>query len=201
MAELTCYIALNSPWSFLGGDRVHRLAARFDLDVDVRPIDAGQVFPASGGLPLPRRAPQRQAYRLIELDRWRKFLDIPLVLQPKHFPSPEAVPAALVVAARLAGQDSLALATAFGAAIWVEDRDFSAESVQRDLMTRLGLDADALLAAAAGDEVRDELARHTREAMDIGVFGMPTYVYRDEMFWGQDRIDFLTRTVEASRAS
>jgi 2-hydroxychromene-2-carboxylate isomerase len=198
---IVCYIALNSPWSFMGGDRVHALASRCKVAVEVRPIDAGKVFPQSGGLPLPKRAPQRQAYRMIELKRWRKQLDIPLVLEPKHFPSPEADAAALVVAAGLEGMDDLALATAFGRALWVDDRNFSLREVRLEVLASLGMDAEHLESVAAGSAVAAKLAEFTGEAIKMGVFGMPTYFYRGEMFWGQDRVEFLERAVETATAA
>lgn len=197
MRTLDYYLSLNSPWSFLGGARLHDIATRYDVHVNVMPIDAAQVFPVSGGLPLPKRAPQRQAYRLLELERWRKHLGIPLILEPEHFPSPEAGAARLVVAAAMAGQDALALATAFGHAIWVDDMDFSAPDVQRSVLASLGLDFDTLNEAAKGPEAGAELERYTLKAIEQQIFGMPSYVYDGELFWGQDRIEFLERAIAA----
>lgn len=189
------YLSLNSPWTFLGGARLQAIAEAASVRVDVRPVDAGQVFPVSGGLPLPKRAPQRQAYRLMDLDRWRRFLDIPLILEPEHFPSPEGEAARLVVAATLEGHDALSLATAFGQCIWVEDRSFAEPDVQADVLARHGLDFPALSERARADDVTATLERYTREAIEKQVFGMPSYLYQGELFWGQDRLDFLARAV------
>tara|TARA_Y100001934_G_scaffold283385_1_gene402702 strand:- start:1212 stop:1874 length:663 start_codon:yes stop_codon:yes gene_type:complete len=189
------YLSLNSPWSFLGGARLHDIATQSGIKVDVRPVDAGQVFPVSGGLPLPKRAPQRQAYRLLDLDRWRKHLDIPLILDPENFPSDESQAARLVCAAGLQGGDALALATRFGESIWVHDESFADADVRARCVSGVGLDFDALNALAASDEVTQKLKSFTDEAIAKQVFGMPTYIYDGEMFWGQDRIDFLQRAV------
>lgn len=189
------YLSLNSPWSFLGGARLHALARRYDLQVSVMPVDAGQVFPVSGGVPVTKRAPQRQAYRLLELDRWRKFLDVPLILEPDNFPSPEAQPARLVVAASLEGADALALANAFGHAIWVDDHNFSEEAVQRAVVERVGLDFAALTERANSSEVTTLMDTYTQQAIAQQIFGMPSYVFDGELFWGQDRLDFLERAV------
>ena len=198
-AKLDYYLSLNSPWSFLGGRRLHALAKKHDIEVTVMPVDAGQVFPVSGGVPVTKRAPQRQAYRLLELDRWRKFLDIPLILEPDNFPSPESQPAKLVVAATLEGDDALALANAFGHAIWVDDTDFSQESVQRAVVTAAGQDYDALAARADSPEVATLLDNYTAQAISQQIFGMPSYVFDGELFWGQDRLDFLERALAEAR--
>ena len=81
------YASLNSPWTHLGAARIEALAAKHGASLRIHPVDFGTIFPASGGLPLPRRAPQRQAYRLMELRRWRDFLGVPINVQPKFFPS------------------------------------------------------------------------------------------------------------------
>ena len=103
MATIDYYLSLNSPWTYLGGPRLAAIAKRHGAQVRVKPVNFGTIFPQTGGLPLPKRAPARQAYRLMELERWRRFLDMPLTLHPRHFPSPAAKAAGLVVAAGAEG--------------------------------------------------------------------------------------------------
>ena len=64
------YLAANSPWSYLGHERFCAIAKAAGANIRLWPVDFGRVFPASGGLPLAKRAPQRQAYRLVELKRF-----------------------------------------------------------------------------------------------------------------------------------
>ena len=80
------FFAPQSPWTYLGHQRLQDIAAAAGARIEVRPADYGRIFPASGGLPLTKRAPQRQAYRLVELKRFSEHLNIPLNLQPKFFP-------------------------------------------------------------------------------------------------------------------
>lgn len=94
------YMSHNSPWAYLGSRRFADIAARAGATVQVRPVDFGRIFPQSGGLPLPKRAPQRQAYRLVELGRWSSHLGVPLTLHPKAFPSPEGARVGMVLALR-----------------------------------------------------------------------------------------------------
>ena len=86
------YASLNSPWTHLGAARIEALAAKYNATLRIYPVDFGTVFAGSGGLPLPKRAPQRQAYRLMELRRWREFLGIPINIQPKIFPPARRCP-------------------------------------------------------------------------------------------------------------
>ena len=94
------YASLNSPWTHLGAARIVAMTARHGASLRIFPVDFGTIFPQSGGLPLPKRAPQRQAYRMMELKRWRDFLAIPITLQPAHFPSGEQLSSACVIALR-----------------------------------------------------------------------------------------------------
>ena len=194
---VTYYLSVNSPWTFLGGARLHAVAKKYGVSVDVRPVDATKLFPVSGGLPVPKRAPQRQAYRFAELDRWRRFLDIKMILEPQHFPAPERIPSGMVVAAQSMGGDALALATAFGHALWVDDQDFSQRDVQLRVAESLGFDGAQLIDAATSTETLEALDGCTQSAIEAQVFGMPTYVFRGELFWGQDRLDFLERAIQA----
>ena len=83
------YLSLNSPWAYLGSRRLEQIALRHRVEVRVKPVDFGTIFPQTGGLPLPKRAPARQAYRLTELARWQSLLEMPLNLHPRYFGAPE----------------------------------------------------------------------------------------------------------------
>src|SRR5688572_28240225 len=106
------YYSLVSPWTYLGGPRLEAIARRAGAVIDCKPVDFGQIFQVSGGLPLAKRAPQRQAYRLVELARWRDFLGMPLNLHPRHFPAADGLAARMVIAAKVAGADAVALSQA-----------------------------------------------------------------------------------------
>lgn len=188
------YFTPVSPFAYLGHARLAAIARDAGVAVDVKPVDIGRVFASSGGLPLAKRAPQRQAYRLVELQRWRDFLGIALNVQPRYFPCPGDAAAKWILAA--AGADArqaLQLAGAFGRALWAEERDIADARTLADIAVDNGLDAPALALAADSEGVAARYEALTAEAMDRGVFGAPTYIYRGEMFWGQDRLDFLAR--------
>ena len=182
-----------SPWTYLGHDRFVALARKHGATVRVLPTDLSKVFPVSGGLPLPKRAPQRQAYRLVELGRWREFLGLPLSLQPKFGASPVDVACRWILAAGEAA--ALELAGALLRARWAEERDIADNATLAAIASACGQDAERIAVRAGSAEIAATYDACTQEAIDRQVFGAPTYVYRDELFWGQDRLDFLDRAL------
>jgi 2-hydroxychromene-2-carboxylate isomerase len=190
------YFATISPWMYLGHDRLVALARKHAATLSVKPVNFGEIFPLSGGLPLSKRAPQRQANRLAELKRWSEFLTIPLNLHPKFFPvNGDRAAHWILAAGERDASEALALTGAVGRAVWVEERDISDESTLVALAQSLGLDAARLRERAASHEIAARYKTLTDEAIERQVFGSPTYIYRDELFWGQDRLDFLDRAL------
>jgi len=191
------YLAPQSPWAYLGHQRLAEIAARTGATVRVMPIDlSGKVFPISGGLPLGQRAPQRQAYRLVELQRFSEHLNAPLNLKPKYFPVGGDDAARLIIAADLAqGPDAaMQVAGAVLAACWAQERNIADEKVLAELLAELGLPS-ALLAQSHNQAVHERYEADTQAAIDAGVFGAPSYVVNGEIFWGQDRLDFVERAL------
>jgi 2-hydroxychromene-2-carboxylate isomerase len=186
-----------SPWTYLGHERMREICRRHGAQIHLRVMDLGKVFPASGGLPLKDRPPQRRAYRLMELKRWREFLDLPLNIEPKFFPVPAepAATALLAVLERHGTEIALDFAGDLMAATWAEERNIGDRATLEELLAKRGLEAERLLAHAREAEVAARYIQHSQEAIARGVFGSPTYVYADELFWGQDRLDFLDRAL------
>lgn len=193
------YFSPMSPWSYLGHERLGNIARKHRSQIRVKPVDFAKIFPASGGLPLAKRAPQRQKYRLVELARWQKHLGVPLTIQPKYFPYDATVASLLILAAVKELDDKMAMliASAIFKGCWVEERNMAEPEELLNIVKAQGLDAAALVAAARSEENIARYAELTEEAMARGVFGAPTYVYNDELFWGQDRLDFLDRALES----
>ena len=195
---LDYYFAPQSPWMYLGHARLTEMLQRTNTEVRVRPVDFGHIFSVSGGLPLPQRAPQRQAYRLVELRRFSEALGVPLNPQPRHFPLP-GDPSALLITA-VATHDGAAAAMrltgAIGQAIWAQERNMADATELAAVLSECGLDAQRLAQAQDADN-KALYAQHTREAVDAGVFGAPSYVVHGEIFWGQDRLDFVERRLTA----
>jgi|SRR5438034_2955544 len=196
MKNIDYYFTPVSPFTYLGHDRFVAMAKKHGASITVKPVDFGRVFSVSGGLPLKQRAPQRQAYRMFELKRWRELLDARLNLQPKFFPvSGDLASKWILAALERSSGDGVKLAGAIMRAVWAEERDVSDAATLSAIATEQGLDAPALAARAATEDVGARYQALTQEAIDRQVFGAPTYIYRDEPFWGQDRLDFLERAL------
>lgn len=186
------YFTPQSPWAYLGGKRFAEIAKKHGATVAVKPIDLGKAFSVSGGMPLAKRPPQRQAYRLQEMARWKKKLNMPLVIHPKSFPGDGKPGSLMIIAARMHGDDALALANAIGAALWAEDRNIADWDVLVDVANKLGMDGAGLRRAAeTNSEVEQDFQIATEEAMARDVFGAPSYIIDGELFWGQDRLEFV----------
>jgi 2-hydroxychromene-2-carboxylate isomerase len=189
------YFAPNSPWTYLGHQRLAEIAKSAGAKIKVLPVDlGGKVFPVSGGLPLSKRAPQRQAYRLLELKRFGEYLGQPINLQPKFFPVSTDDAAKLIIAVDLHdGSDAaMDIAGRILRGVWVDERNIADA---RDLGTML---AEAGLPAHRLDDSMSQAVHlryeaDTQRAIEAGVFGAPSYVVDGEIFWGQDRLDFLQR--------
>lgn len=192
------FFAPHSPYVYLGHERLLKLAAQYGAMIEPKPFDLGAVFSQSGGLPLAKRAPQRQAYRLQELQRWSQFLGLPMKLQPKFFPVDQGPASLLLAAAREQGgaDQALELTSAITRAVWVEDRDIADAATLEQLADDAGFDGAALLAASRTPETQRKYDAFTQEALDAGVFGSPWYVVDGQGFWGQDRLDFVERLLQ-----
>lgn len=193
------YFAPQSPWTYLGHARVAAIASATQAVVRVVPADFGKVFAASGGLPLGQRAPQRQAYRLVELARFRDALKLPLNVQPRYFPVASDDAARLIIAVDLqdGGQAAMRLCSAIFAAVWVQQRDIASAQTLAELLIESGLSAQRL-AQSRSQLVQDHYDANTRAAIAAGVFGAPSYCVDGEIFWGQDRLDFVERKLSSS---
>ena len=182
------YHALSSPWAYLGWPQFKALIEKHDLDVVVRPT---RIVPENGGVPLRSRPQPRQDYHAVELDRWRKRLSMPLVLKPKYYPTNNEFSARMVIAADRLGLPALDLSHALLHALWSEEKDVPLPEVRIEVANRLGLDGAKLQAMEDQPEIMQAWIDSHEEARSKGVFGTPTWIYKDVLYWGQDRLSFL----------
>lgn len=199
MTEVQYFFAPHSPWTYLGHLRFWDIARRCGARIEVLPVDlGGKVFPVSGGLPVAKRSPQRQAYRLLELQRFAEHLHAPLNLRPKFFPVAGDDAACLIIAVGMHdGIDSAMHVTdAILRAVWVEERNIADEGTLAALLRERELPARRL-EDSHSQAVRERYEVNTQRAIGAGVFGAPSYVVDGELFWGQDRLDFVERRLKA----
>jgi 2-hydroxychromene-2-carboxylate isomerase len=190
MAQIDYYFAVISSFTYFAGQRLEAIAARHGATVAYKPLDPMALFVRTGGALPKDRHPSRQAYRMQELRRWARKLDMPVTLRPAFWPTNTAPASYAIIAAQKAGGGDLAgLVHGFTRAVWVEERNVAEDDVVRDVMAAHGFDpaiADRGMLVAA-----EAYAANLEEAVSRGVFGVPFYFVEDEMFWGQDRLDHL----------
>ena len=191
MAHIDYFLSTISPNCYLAGTRPAEVAASHGATIAYRPLDIMGLFSRTGGLPPGQRHPSRQDYRLIEIERLAKLVDMPVNVKPAHFPTNPAPSSYAVIAAQAAGGGDVAgLVASITRACWAEEKDIAEDAVIKACLEGAGFDpalADTgLLSGAQAYEANLE------DAVNAGVFGAPFFITDDgARFWGQDRIDQL----------
>ena len=197
MTAIDYWLAPQSPFVYLGHEQFRAIAAEHRATIRVRPLDPTRLFAATGGLPLGQRHPTRQAYRLVELRRWSESRGLPMHVQPKHFPV-DGAPASKLLLATIAAfgtERALDLVGVISRALWTEERDIADTDTLVALCNAIGLPGAMLMPASLTDGIAAELDKNTDAAIAAGVFGLPTFAIDGELFWGQDRLDFVARAL------
>lgn len=193
------YFSMPSPWAYIGHAVFRDLVAAHHLTVVHKPVLLGELFSETGGLPLPKRHPARQRYRMLELQRWRDKRGLSFKLQPKHWPFPGPLADGVVIAAIEAGLDPDPFLRIAFPACWERELDLADASVLAQLANDAGLPGDKLIARATASEIADIYEQNRQDAIAAGVFGAPAYVLDGEVFWGQDRIELLADALKSGR--
>jgi 2-hydroxychromene-2-carboxylate isomerase len=205
MIELSCYYSLSSPWAYFAGPQLQDIVRRHHVKLVLKPYDFQDVVPRTGGVPLRTRPEPRRSYHAQELDRWRKYLGMPMVLEPRYYPKDgkpagwNKPPGWMVIAAQEQGGDAMRLSHALLRALWAEERDTANPEVRKQVAEENGFDGAALVAAETSAPVQALYKKYSDEAEALGVFGAPTFVLNGERFWGQDRLFFVDRALDALR--
>ncbi|AXF05900.1 2-hydroxychromene-2-carboxylate isomerase [Paraburkholderia hospita] len=191
MKRIDYYYWLNSDWAYLGNDRLEEIAARHRAELNYLPVDLPYVYAHTGGVLLSQRSVERQAYRETELVRWCKKLGIHVNPTPRFMCPNGDLASCVVIAAKFAGLKLATLSQAILHAEWVEEQDISCETTLSRVIDSVGYDSASLLRDAGTSDVAAEYRSYTKQAIAAGVFGSPSYVFNGEVFWGQDRLEFL----------
>ena len=190
--KIKYYYSVASPFSYLAIDRFINLVNKKNIEVEEMPFDlVGQVFPNTGGVPVPKRHPSRLKYRLVEIERIGKKYGVSINPQPKFFPpSDPHLPAKFTIAAIQLG-NKLSFGKECLEYLWANEKDISDKKVLEEICNNLQLNFNEVEAIANSEKIERIYSENSNNAIKEGVFGAPTYVYEDELYWGQDRIDYL----------
>lgn len=187
----------GSPWTFLGHKKVNEISKTNNCELDIMPVNYGEIFPVSGGLPVHKRPLQRQKYRLQELKRWSEFLKIKLNPEPKHFPSRSLLPSKVIISVKILNFENVNdIAYAIMEGLWIKEMNIDDPTNLKKILTRFIKTADEVIDFSESKQVEKEINEYTKEAIDLAVFGAPTYIIDDQIYWGQDRLDFLERYIK-----
>lgn len=195
------FFSLHSPWAYLGHEPFMAIVARHGLSVNYKPVFLGNVFDQTGGLPLARRHPVRQAYRMFELQRWREKRGRSFVLKPKHVPFNPSLADRFVIGAVTLGHDPDAFLRLAFAAVWEKELNLAERETLVALAHEAGLDGSRLDEIACSTSTEAIYTLNVENAVSQGVFGSPAYVVDGEVFWGQDRLDLLDDMLTSGRAA
>lgn len=198
--QIDYYFSLPSPWAYIGHVAFREAIRAHDVAVVHKPVMLGELFAETGGLPLPKRHPARQRYRMLELQRWRVKRGLDFHLQPKHWPFNPRLVDGMVIAAIEAGHDPDAFLRLAFPAVWESQRDLADPATLIELADAAGLPGKDLLARAPADAIGEIYEQNRQDALAADVFGSPAYVLDGEVFWGQDRIELLADALQSGRA-
>lgn len=193
MREVEIWYDVVCPYAYLGSTQIERVAAAAGATVRWEPFLLGGVFNALGvpaNLAASLSEPKRR-HNAIDLARWAELFGVPLRMPAEH-------PRRTVLALRAllaAGPSRVSATHALFRAYWVEGLDVSEPAVVRDVLDRAGLDGASCVERASDPAIKEELRRRTDRALERGVFGAPSFFVGEELFWGQDRLDFVARAL------
>ncbi len=197
--QVDYYFSLSSPWAYIGHKVFRDLVATYDLTVNHKPVVLVDLFSETGGLPLIKRHPVRQRYRMVELQRWRDKRGLSFHLQPKFSPFNARLADGVVIAAMEAGFDPDPLLRRAFAAVWEEELNLADPDTVADIADSVGLDGRTLVERSRSDEIGAAYETNRQDAIAADVFGSPVYVLDGEVFWGQDRLELLADALKSGR--
>ena len=183
------YYSLMSPWAYFGAPRFYKLQKKYGFKINHYPLDILKLFPLSGGEPLSKRSEQRKAYRMMELKRWKKKLNMPINFNPKYFPPSDTIKASCLILLTEDLELKNILSFTLLKYVWVEEKDIGDINILMDLCDQMKINSDYV--NKIPENVEKLYHSLAMKAAKINIFGSPSYVLNKEVFWGQDRLDFL----------
>lgn len=188
---VTFYFDLSSPYSYFAATQVDALANRTRATILWRPVVLGAIFKQTNNV-MNTAVPAKAQYMLVDLNRWAQYYDVPFNFNP-YFPQNTMTLHRAIIAAQslIDEQTGKKLAKAAFEAMWVHQHDITNDTTIVDLIDEVGLDGATILQATSDPTVKGTLRQYTEDALEHGVFGAPSFVVDDHLYWGNDRLPFL----------
>jgi 2-hydroxychromene-2-carboxylate isomerase len=197
--QIDYYFSLSSPWAYIGHKVFREVVATYNLKVNHKPVILIDLFSETGGLPLVKRHPVRQRYRMVELQRWRGKRGLNFHLRPKYSPLNARLADGVVIAAIEAGYDPDRFLQRAFPAVWEDQLNLADPQTVAGLADDAGLPGRELVHRSGSDAVSAAYEQNRQDAIAADVFGSPVYVLDGEVFWGQDRIELLADALKSGR--
>ncbi len=191
--QVECYFDFGSAYSSLAYWQLPKVAAACNAEIVWRPMLLGGVFKATGNRS-PADVAAKGRWSRIDLRRWAQRYGVKFVMTP-HFPINTLALMRGAVGVQMYAHDFARYADAMFRAIWQEQRNLNDPTVVAAVLHESGFDPEAFARMMNEQAVKDELKRVTEAAVARGVFGAPTFFVGEEMFWGQDRLDFVAEAL------
>jgi len=198
--QVDYYFSIQSPWAYIGHQTFRSLVSAYDLMVNHKPVVLVDLFSETGGLPLMKRHPVRQRYRMVELQRWRDKRGLNFHLQPAHWPFNARLADGVVIAALERGLDPDRYLQRAFAGVWEGQLNLADPATIAKLADESGLPGQQMVERSGSDDVSTAYEQNRQDALSADVFGSPVYVLDGEVFWGQDRLELLEEALKSSRA-
>jgi 2-hydroxychromene-2-carboxylate isomerase len=197
--QIDYYFSLPSPWAYNGHSAFRKAISDYNCRVNCKPVPLIDLFSETGGLPVTKRHPARQRYRLMELRRWRDKRGLSFHIKPAHWPYKTTLPDQLVIAISAAGHDPDSFLQRAFAGVWEQQLDLGNHDTLIQLADAAGLPGARLIERARSNEIAAAYQKNREDAIAADVLGSPGYVLDGEVFWGQDRIDLLADALKLKR--
>lgn len=195
------YFTSVSPFTWMGHQTLVQIAGRHDVPIRYKPFSMPDVWAVSEAVPPAKRSATRQRYRLVELQRVARFRKLDIRTKPEHFPTDPTLADHCVIVIQEAGGDPGPFLFRAGEAVWIKDRQIADASVLREILRESGQDAEAVLQKAESTEIAAIRKANTQDAIEADAIGAPAYVYKGEVFWGQDRLEYLDEMITSGRVA
>lgn len=186
------YFDFACPYAYLASTRLNQLEAETGVDIRLKPVLLGGIFRS---LEQPQNmsttlSPAKARHNRLDLLRWASWLEVPLKAPLRH---PNRTVEALRYLLATPVEEQRRVVHAFYALYWEKSSDISDIEVLHTCLQSLELDAQKIAASANTSAIKDDLRQRTNDAVQLGVFGVPTFIVDEQLFFGQDRIEMVAK--------
>ena len=189
------YFDFGSPYSYLAYKALPAIAAARGAQIVWRPMLLGGVFKATGNHS-PAGIPAKSQWMHGDLLLWAARYGAPFKFNPL-FPINTLMLMRGAAGMQLRGPDFPKYVETMFHAMWGKPRNLNDAQEVAVVLHAAGFDPDAFIALVNDAEVKEKLKKDTEEAVARGVFGAPTFFVGEDMFWGQDRLEFVAAALAA----